>query len=395
MLDKANFDFDQIIPRRNTNCAKWDEMDEKYRSKELIHLGVADMDFQSPPAVRSALQKVVEHGVFGYTNLGEGFYSSIQRWMKKQFNCDIPKEWIVFCPRINIASSICVEKLTNPHDKIIINTPAYAPLENAVLKNHRTVVESPLLLKNGRYQMDFDQLEKIADESTKMFVLCNPHNPTGRIFDKEELWRLADFCDRHKLYLFSDEIHSDIIKKGHRHACTLSLPQQLQNRLIYANSVTKTMNIPGLIISYMIIPNEHLRTQISQDIERVGILNPNIFSIAALEAGYTQSDDWLEAVNDYIDQNEKLFRDFVEANMPKFHVLPREGTYLLWVDCKEIGLPQEKLEEWFLHSAKVSVYMGTIFGKRGEGYIRVNLATARPLLRQALLRMREVYGEIS
>lgn len=383
-----HFDFDTITDRRNTNCGKWDTMDQKYGRKDMIHLGVADMDFKAPAPVLDGLRDVLDMGVLGYTDLSDKFFESIQRWYRKQYGLEVPREWIVFCPRINIASSICVETYTEIGDGVIMNTPAYGPLQNAILKNGRRMLSSPLKRNGDRYEMDFDHMESLVDDRTKMLILCNPHNPTGRSWTKEELTQAADFCKKHNLVLFSDEIHGDLMAEGVKHQPTLSVTEEVNDRLIVATSPAKTFNIPGVIVSYMIIPNEELRSKIAADIDRIGMHNPTIFAVTAVEKAYTECDDWYEAVKKYIDENEKYTRQFFAEHFPDFHIMPREGTYLLWIDCQKTGRSEEELEQWFLQKANVSVYMGSVFGEAGRGYIRLNLASPRSLLEEAYERMR-------
>lgn len=394
----SQMNFDQVIDRRNTNCAKHDEMDGKYKEYEredLIHLGVADMDFQAPEPIREELRKIVEHGIFGYTNIGPEFYNSIQRWLKRQTGEEIPQEWIVFCPRINISSSISVEALTEKGDKVLIHAPYYMPLHNAVIKNKRELIKSPLFLKDNRYEMDFEQMEKAVDEKTKMLILCNPHNPCGRSWNFQEMERLAEFCEKHNLLLFSDEIHSDIRPSGQGFVSALNLLDRFKERLIYVNSPAKTFNIPGLILSYMVIPNQELRERIKAEIDRIGMHNPTVFANAVLEAGYCRCDSWLTELNSYIDENERLVKAEMEEYMPEFRVLPREGTYLLWIDCRELKVSEKELERWFIREAGVGVYMGSAFGPEGEGFIRWNLGSPRSVLQEALDRMRKVYKKIA
>lgn len=390
----SEINFDQIFDRRNTACAKWDEMDEKYGTADLIHLGVADMDFQAPKQIRDTLSTVIEYGVFGYTNLSNGFYASIQRWIKKRIGEDIPKEWIVFCPRINISSSISIAVLTEPGDKVIMHAPYYMPLHNAVTKNHRELLESPLKLADGRYEIDFVQMESLVDEKTKMLVLCNPHNPCCRSWNAEEMGKLADFCIRHDLLLFSDEIHSDIRPEGKEFVSALNMKEALKERLIYVNSPTKTFNIPGVILSYMIIPNPLIREAVANEIDRIGMHNPTSFANAAIQSGYCDCDTWLHELNAYIDSNEKYVRDYMSTQMPGFCIMPREGTYLLWIDCRELHISDEELEKWFVCEAGVSVYRGDTFGSFGTGFIRLNLGTSKSLLEEAMKRMKHVYHKI-
>ena len=297
---ETQYDFDDIVNRRNTNCGRWDTMDKKYGTRDMIHLGVADMDFRAPVEIRDSLHKILDMGVLGYTDLSDKFFLSIQRWYKKHYNMDIPREWIVFCPRINIASSICVETYTEKGDGIIMHTPAYGPLQNSILKNNRKMLSSPLKKNGEHYEMDFAQMESMVDEHTKMMILCNPHNPTGRAWTKEELVQVADFCREHDLILFTDEIHGDLMKAGVRHQTALDVTEEMNDRLILASSPTKTFNIPGVIVSYMIIPNEKLRKEIEVTIDRIGMHNPTIFAVTAVEKAYTECDDWYEAVKKYI-----------------------------------------------------------------------------------------------
>ena len=389
----TNCDFDEIVNRRNTNCGRWDTMDKKYDTNDMIHLGVADMDFKAPAAIIDSFSKVIDMGVLGYTDLSDKFFYSIQRWYKKQYNIDIPREWIVFCPRINIASSICVETYTEKGDGIIMHTPAYGPLQNAILKNDRKMLSCPLKKNGEHYEMDFAQMESIVDEHTKMMILCNPHNPTGRAWTKEELVHVAEFCKKHNLILFTDEIHGDLMKSGLKHHTTLDISKEMNERIIVANSPTKTFNIPGVIVSYMIIPNENIRKEIEATIDRIGMHNPTIFAVPAVEKAYTECDDWYDAVKEYIDENEIFTRDIFSKYFQEFHIFPREGTYLLWIDYKKTGLTEQKLEEWFLKKANVSVYMGSVFGEAGRGYIRLNLASPRKVLEEAYNRMLSVWEE--
>ena len=390
-----NYDFDERINRRNTNCGKWDTMDKKYGDQSLIHLGVADMDFQSPEPILKAFEQIVESGVFGYTDLNDEFYESIQRWFQKQYNITIPKEWIVFCPRINVSASICIDTLTHIGDEILIHTPAYAPLKNAIEKNKRVAVSSPLIASNDGYSIDFEQMEQAVTDRTKMLILCSPHNPTGRVFRSDEIKQLADFCEKHDLLLYSDEIHGDITAENIAHISMLDYSDPVNSRLILASSLTKTFNIPGVIISYMIIPNKNIREQIAVTIDRLGMHNPNIFSVRAVEKGYQECDDWYEAVKKYINANEIFVRQFFKNHMSDFHILPREGTYLLWINYETLKKTEQEMEKWFIEQAKVSVYMGSVFGIEGTGYIRFNLATSKYTLVEALMRMKEAYHLLS
>ena len=386
--------FDEWNERRNTNCGKWDTMDKKYQKEGMLHLGVADMDFRSPKQIIDAFQDILDKGIFGYTDLSDRFYENIREWMRQKHQAEVSREEIVFCPRINVSSSICVETFTEEMDEVIINTPAYGPLYQAVVKNHRKVVESPLILENGSYKIDFAHLESVVTDKTKMFILCSPHNPVGRVWTREELEEVGAFCKKHDLLLFVDEIHGDIVAEGVTFTTALTLSETVRERLIVATSLTKTFNVPGVIVSYMIVPNEEIRSRIAQTIDRIGMHNPTIFAVAAVEHGYMECEEWYQQMLDYVNENEKFTREFFAEHFPEFEILERQGTYLLWISYEKLGITEEELEKWFLEKANVSVYMGSVFGNQGRGFIRLNIASPRTMLKEAYERRAAVYSEL-
>lgn len=386
--------FDEWNERRNTNCGKWDTMDKKYQKEGMLHLGVADMDFRSPKQIIDAFQDILDKGIFGYTDLSDRFYENIREWMRQKHQAEVSREEIVFCPRINVSSSICVETFTEEMNEVIINTPAYGPLYQAVVKNHRKVVESPLILENGSYKIDFAHLESVVTDKTKMFILCSPHNPVGRVWTREELEEVGAFCKKHDLLLFVDEIHGDIVAEGVTFTTALTLSETVRERLIVATSLTKTFNVPGVIVSYMIVPNEEIRSRIAQTIDRIGMHNPTIFAVAAVEHGYMECEEWYQQMLDYVNENEKFTREFFAEHFPEFEILERQGTYLLWISYEKLGITEEELEKWFLEKANVSVYMGSVFGNQGRGFIRLNIASPRTMLKEAYERMAAVYSEL-
>ena len=386
--------FDEWNERRNTNCGKWDTMDKKYQKEGMLHLGVADMDFRSPKQIIDAFQDILDKGIFGYTDLSDRFYENIREWMRQKHQAEVSREEIVFCPRINVSSSICVETFTEEMDEVIINTPAYDPLYQAVVKNHRKVVESPLILENGSYKIDFAHLESVVTDKTKMFILCSPHNPVGRVWTREELEEVGAFCKKHDLLLFVDEIHGDIVAEGVTFTTALTLSETVRERLIVATSLTKTFNVPGVIVSYMIVPDEEIRSRIAQTIDRIGMHNPTIFAVAAVEHGYMECEEWYRQMLAYVNENETFTREFFAEHFPEFEILERQGTYLLWISYEKLGITEEELEKWFLEKANVSVYMGSVFGNEGRGFIRLNIASPRAMLKEAYERMAAVYSEI-
>lgn len=394
------YDFDEQIDRRNTNSAKFDEMDALFGS-DVMHLGVADMDYRSPKPIIEAMQNIVEKGVFGYTIWPENYEELVSQWMKRRYGQETKNEWVVFSPRINMALNMAVETFTNEGDGIVLHTPAYTALQNAVEKYHRVMIESPLVLENGRYKMDFQQLRRNLDEKkaqgvcAKIMLLCNPHNPTGRVWEIEELQQVVDICKEYDLLLISDEIHEDFVKKGHKFVSCLHFQEDLQGRMIVCNSITKTFNVPGVILSNLLIPDQGIRERMKETMDRWGLHNPNIFAAGIMEAAYTQCDEWIEQVNAYLDENYEFLKKYLEKNMPELEVIPSEGTYMAWVQTEKLQISPEELEKFFIEDAKVSVYMGSRYGKHTDSFIRINIATSRSYLQEALERIGAQYYKIA
>lgn len=394
------YDFDEQIDRRNTNSAKFDEMDALFGS-DVMHLGVADMDYRSPKPIIEAMQNIVEKGVFGYTIWPENYEELVSQWMKRRYEQETKTEWVVFSPRINMALNMAVETFTNEGDGIVLHTPAYTALQNAVEKYNRVMIESPLVLENGRYKMDFQQLRRTLDEKkaqgvcAKIMLLCNPHNPTGRVWEIEELQEVVDICKEYDLLLISDEIHEDFVKKGHKFVSCLHFQEDLQGRMIVCNSITKTFNVPGVILSNLLIPAQGIRERMKETMDRWGLHNPNIFAAGIMEAAYTQCDEWIEQVNAYLDENYEFLKKYLEKNMPELEVIPSEGTYMAWVQTEKLQISPEELEKFFIEDAKVSVYMGSRYGKHTDSFIRINIATSRSYLQEALERIRAQYYKIA
>ena len=394
------YDFDEQIDRRNTNSAKFDEMDALFGS-DVMHLGVADMDYRSPKPIIEAMQNIVEKGVFGYTIWPENYEELVSQWMKRRYEQETKTEWVVFSPRINMALNMAVETFTNEGDGIVLHTPAYTALQNAVEKYNRVMIESPPVLENGRYKMDFQQLRRNLDEKkaqgvcAKIMLLCNPHNPTGRVWEIEELQEVVDICKEYDLLLISDEIHEDFVKKGHKFVSCLHFQEDLQGRMIVCNSITKTFNVPGVILSNLLIPDQGIRERMKETMDRWGLHNPNIFAAGIMEAAYTQCDEWIEQVNAYLDENYEFLKKYLEKNMPELEVIPSEGTYMAWVQTEKLQISPEELEKFFIEDAKVSVYMGSRYGKHTDSFIRINIATSRSYLQEALERIRAQYYKIA
>ena len=383
--------FDEVISRRGTNCAKYDEMDEKY-GKDILHCGVADMDFRAPEPIREACRKVTDHGIYGYTNLPSCYPAVVGEWIRREYGCRVEDEWILFSPRINIGLNMAVETFTKPGDRIIVHSPAYPALTDAVNKHGRIMIGSPLEWDGTRWSMNFDALESKMDASVKMMILCNPHNPTGRVWEAEELKAVESFCLRHELFLLSDEIHADIIRKGRRFCSILSLSEPMRKRMIVYQSVTKTFNIPGIMFSNMIIPDDSMRQAMKATVDREGFHNPNIFAAAVIKPAYQECGPWKEELNRCLDENMSLLAGYLKEHMPLFELREPEGTFLAWIDYRKTGMTETQIVKFFLEEAKVSVYEGSHFGEAGLGFIRLNAAVPKRVLEEILDRTGNAYS---
>lgn len=392
--------FDELIERRNTNSAKFDEADLMFGS-DVMHLGVADMDFRSPEPIIHAMKEIVDKGVFGYTILPQDYKDLVCKWMNRRYSVEVEKDWVVFSPRINMAMNMVVETFTDPGDGIILHTPAYTALQNAVEKYDRTMIESPLKLVGEKYKMDFEELrrsiqicKKELEEKGKklrLMLLCNPHNPTGRVWTRSELMEVIEICEENDLILLSDEIHADFVKQGNKFCSVLGLGEKFKNRIIVCNSITKTFNVPGVILSNILIPDSGIREKIESTIDRWGLHNPNIFAAGILKAAYTQCDNWIDEVNTYIEENYRYLANYLKSYMPEFRLIPSEGTYMAWIDIVDFGISSKEMESFFINKAKVSVYMGNRYGQHTDSFIRINIATSRAYLHEALERIRQNY----
>lgn len=382
--------FDEHVERRGTRCAKWDSFDRIYQIPDLIHVGCADMDFRAPAPLLKRLHELCDHGVFGYSDIFDDFYEAIQRFYKDHHHCEIPQEQIVFCPRINIACGLCAEAFTRPYDEVLIHTPSYPPLRQAIEENGRHLVQVPLQYENGVYSLTKEALEQAVSPRTRMLILVNPHNPTTRVFTKEELTVVADFCVEHDLILFADEIHGDLLPVGANFVSVLELDAKYQDHIIMASSPAKTFNMPGLVGSFMVISNPKLRARVRDEISRIGEHNPNAFFNAALVSAYTECDEYLAELRAYLDQNEQYIREGFAQLFPQCHVCKREGSYLLWIDMQARFTSAEEMRHFFFDEAHVAVYLGEQFGAGCERFVRFNLAAPRATLEEVMKRLTNV-----
>ncbi len=377
-----NYDFDCVIPRRDTDSSKW-----KTYSAEVLPMWIADMDFQAPPQVVQAIQQRAQHGIYGYPIRPASYYEAIIGWVRKRHGWEIKDEWIAHSPGVVTGLALAVHAFTQPGDKIIIQPPVYPPFFTIVQSNGRQLVLNPLRHENGYYRMDLDHLEKQIDHRTRALILCSPHNPVGRVWTKEELIALGELCLRKNVLIFSDEIHSDLILREYHHTPLAMLSPELAEITITFIAPSKTFNLPGLYTAAAIIPNYRLHTQFTLTLENFGLKDSNIFGMVGLETAYRSGEEWLEALLDYLQGNLEYAIRFFRQRVPQIQVAPPEGTYLLWLDCRGLGLDQAGLRNLFLKHAKVALNDGRLFGPGGEGFMRMNIGCPRSILQEGLERI--------
>lgn len=353
---------------------------------------LADMDFRSPPEIIEAIKNRAAHGVFGYTITPETYFEAFIQWVKRRYSWDIKKEWIEVTPDVLRAIVFAIHAYTNIGDKVVIQPPVYYPFKRLILNNGRQVLENQLKFDGQQYYMDYEQLEKIIDARTKMFILCNPHNPIGRCWTVEELKKLSDICSRHEILVISDEIHSDLVFKGYKHVPLANISEQIGNMTITCNSASKTFNLSGSCIANVIIKNEKLRTCYHNICENLWTKMVNIFSILAAETGYRYCEPWLEQVLQYIYGNYLMLKNYLETEIPKIGVVELQATYLAWIDFRNTGLASEQINRRLREEAQVWLDEGKIFGEGGELFQRMNIACPRSVLQESLSRMRKTYS---
>lgn len=388
-----SYDFDTMYDRAATDSLKWANRLQLCGSEDVIPLWVADMDFACPPEVVDAVKDRAAHPIYGYPVRTEAYYDSVIGWMKRRNGWHIEKEWICYAPGVVPALNFAVQAYSRPGDKIIIQTPVYYPFKSAVLNNSRELVENPLRLEKGRYVMDFAGLEQLIDTRTRLIVLSSPHNPGGRVWEKDELERLVEICARRGVIIVSDEIHSDLIIGNIRHTCTASLSEAAAAITVTLTAPNKTFNIAGLTMANVIISNKDLRQAFVDAVAASGIGVSNIFGNVALEAAYSKGEAWLEELLDYLRGNFRLVADFAAARIPEIEVFPLEGTYLAWINCRRLGLSDAGLKEFFWKEAGLWLDDGTKFGSGGSGFMRLNIACPRKLLTEALVRLEKAIGK--
>ncbi len=387
-MGEKNLDFGTVVDRRNTYSLKYDFAKKRNMPEDILPLWVADMDFQVSSYIQEALLKQVNHGIFGYSDVKEEYFEVLEKWMKRHHGWQVEDKWLIKTPGVVFALAMAVKAFTDEGDGVLIQQPVYYPFSEVIVDNGRKVVSNTLLQEeSGRYRMDFkDFEEKIVSEKIKLFFLCNPHNPVGRVWTKEELVRLGDICYKHHVIVVSDEIHSDFVFEGQHHVFA-NLKEEYKDISLVATSPSKTFNIAGLQVSNIFIPNQELRKKFKKQICASGYSQLNVMGLVATKVAYECGDEWYEAMYKYVKENIAYAKQFVEEKLPSVKFVPNEGTYLLWLDFRELNLSEQELENLIINKAKLWLDSGRIFGPAGKGFQRINVACPRETLAEALTKL--------
>ncbi len=389
------YDFDEIIERKGTACIKWDYLSERFGRDDITPMWVADMDFKAPKPVIDALVRRAEHGIYGYTGKTDEFFSSIIGWNHRRFGWKTEKEWYTPTPGVVPAVIFAVLAFSQPGDEVIVQTPVYYPFFSAVKNNGRTLTINPLKYEDGKYFMDFEDLEKKINSRTRMLILCSPHNPVGRVWTETELLKLGKICVENGITVISDEIHCDLVFAGNRHLPFANLSEVFSNNSVTLMAPSKTFNIAGLHTSVAVTPNKELRNKFNIVIDNLGLFGNSLFGIEAFKVSYNSGEEWLTQLNEYVYGNYLYLRDFISRKTPVLSVTELQGTYLSWIDCRKLNMSDHDLNDFFLNKVKVGLNDGPIFGENGSGFQRINLACRRETLVKVLNDLNEVLNEMT
>lgn len=386
------YDFSKMIDRTQTNSIKWNKyfLKEEFETDDVLPLWVADMDFRCPQPVVDAIKKRSNHEIYGYSwHKIPAYLDAVSSWMKRRHNWEIDPEWMTFSPGIVPALYMLVKTFSNVGEKVIIQTPVYSPFFKGIQNNGRQVLFNQLYYENKKYTIDFEDFEeKAKDPLSKMFILCSPHNPVGRVWSKKELKRLGDICLEHDLLIISDEIHHDLILSGHKHTVFSTISEELELNTIMCTAPSKTFNIAGLQVSNIIISDEKLRESFNNTIvNKNGLMLANVFAIVALIAAYNEGEEWLDQVLKYIEANFKFLKNLVNEKLPRVDFIDPEGTYLAWLDFRNLGMNAGEFCDFMLKKAKVALDDGSNFGPGGEGFERINVACPKSILEECMIRI--------
>lgn len=392
-MSERHLDFDTVIDRKGTRSLKYDFAVRRGKPKDVLPLWVADMDFQTSSYITEALEDMVKHGVFGYSESEEHYFEAVQNWMERHYNWHVKESWMTKTPGIVFALAMAVKAYTQENDAVLIQPPVYYPFKEVVEDNHRRLVNNTLVLGgDGTYTIDYEDFEKkIIEENVKLFILCNPHNPVGRVWTREELERLGDICLKHGVFVVSDEIHADFVFER-KHTVFSEVKEAYRDISMICTSPSKTFNIAGLQISNIFISNPEKATAFRRQVAAAGYSQVGLPGLVACEAAYRHGDEWLEGVLAYIKANAEFTRAYLQEHLPRVKMTKLEGTYLVWLDFRDYGLTDKELDEKILNQAGLWLDSGAVFGKCGEGFQRINIACPRKTLHQALDRLIDVFA---
>ncbi len=393
-MAERNLDFDTVVDRRNSNCLKYDFAKERHMPEDVLPLWVADMDFTVSSYIQDAIVKQAGHGIFGYSEAQESYFTALENWIRKHYDWQVEKKWLIKTPGVVFALAMAVKAFTEEGDAVLIQQPVYYPFSEVITDNGRRLISNTLVRdENGYYHMDVkDFEEKIVKENVKLFLLCNPHNPVGRVWSREELEQIGDICYKHHVIVVSDEIHADFVFEG-SHQVFAAIKKEYQEIAITAMAPSKTFNIAGLQVSNIFIPDPKLKSQFRKQVTAAGYSQLNIMGLVAAEAAYTHGEEWYQAMYQYVKENIAYTKQFVEERIPGVQLSPHEGTYLLWLDCSGLQLSAEELEDLIIKKAKLWLDSGNIFGEAGRGFQRINVACPRKILTEALERLEKAVKE--
>lgn len=381
------YNFDELVPRRGSNSYKWDSAG----SEDVLPMWVADMDFRTAPAVVEALRKRVEHGIFGYVKVPAAYYDAIGDWFKRRHSWRVEKDWILFTTGVVPALSAIIKALTHPGDKVLVQTPVYNCFFSSIRNDECEMVANPLIYRNGAYSIDFDDLEKkAADPRVKLLLLCNPHNPAGRVWTRQELTRIGEICLKNDVFVVADEIHCELVYPGHQYIPFASISEDFLHSSVTCTSPSKAFNLAGLQVANIFAANPAVRKKIDKALNVNEVCEINPFAVEALIAAYNEGEEWLEELRQYLLGNYNYLKRFFEEQLPQFPVLALEGTYLVWVDCSVLKQSSEEIVKMLLEKEKLWVNEGSLYGEAGEGFIRINIACPRQLLIEGLNRIARV-----
>lgn len=389
-----NSQFDEVIDRRGTGSLKYDFAAERGKPADVLPLWVADMDFRTCPAVTEALEKSIGLGIFGYSESKEGYFEALRRWYLDHFGWELRNEWLVKTPGVVFAICITIRALTQEGDAVLIQRPVYYPFSQSILNNRRKPVNNPLVYSDGKYSVDFSDFEnKIVRNRVKLFLLCSPHNPVGRVWTEEELGRMGDICAKHGVLIVSDEIHADFTYAGYRHSVFASLKPEYRERTITCTAPSKTFNLAGLQVSNIFIANPGIRRKFREEVYRTGYSQLSGVGLAACQAAYEGGGEWLEELKQYLAGNLSYLRNFLADQIPRIGLVEPQGTYLVWLDFAGLGLNEKQLEELVVGRAKLWLDRGTLFGEEGKSFERINIACPRATLQKAMNQLKKAVDD--